>query len=172
MWECYKDASPPTLTCTGRSQKRICDISFAGIKFEEIRNAVGVQVQEYLESIDTHRKEMEKRVTTLNKEIKELTDKQERLLQLVETGETAAVLAAQRLEEIQIKLGELELQRNLGINKSDVYDRRFGLDIITKMSKRVNYSELDVEDRQTLLRILVDKIFLDKKGSVSIAWKE
>ena len=162
----------PTFTCTGRSQKKICSVSLAGVKLEKVRNTVGVEVQYYLENIETQRKEMEKRITKINKQINELTVKQERLLALVESGEIGAIVAASRLEEIQVQLSELELKRNLGINKSDIYDRRFGLDEFTKKSKRIDYFGLDAEHRQTLLRILVDKIFLDKNGNVSIQWKE
>ena len=162
----------PTFTCTGRSQKKICSVSLAGVKLDDVRNAVGVEVQAYLDNIDTKRKETEKRINKINKEIKDLTDRQERLLQLVESGEVGAVVATSRLEEIQNKLNELELQRNLGINKSDLYDKRFGLDEFTKMSKRIDYLSLDAEKRQTLLRILVDKILLDKDGNISIKWKE
>ena len=122
--------------------------------------------------LDTKRKENEKRIKKINKEINDLTDRQERLLQLVESGEVGATVASSRLEKIQVQLNELELQRNLGINKSDVYDKRFGLDELTKMSKRIDYLSLDAEHRQTLLRILVDKILLDKDGSISIQWKE
>ena len=31
----------PTFTCTGRSQKKICSVSFAGVKLDNVRNAVG-----------------------------------------------------------------------------------------------------------------------------------
>lgn len=174
--ECHmavKMQTKPTLTCTGRSQKKICNVSFRGLKLETVQENVAIQVQERIDNFDKFAKEQSERKLKLANEIKKLQKQMEKLIEISKFSNKSADVLAHEIDNIQSKIDELQLKLKLNINTHDVVEIRLKLKSIYDVhGENLNYRELGTEYRQTVLKALVDKIYLHNDGKIDIVWKE
>ncbi|MCM1126333.1 MAG: recombinase family protein [Lachnospiraceae bacterium] len=80
----------PTLTCTGRSQKRICSVSFKGLKLETVQDNVAILIQERLEKLNEEVEEKFKKRVVMERGIKELERQLNNLIDLIQFSENIA----------------------------------------------------------------------------------
>lgn len=169
----------PTLTCTGRSQKKICDISFKGIKFETIRENVAIQIQEYLNNLNVTVEEKQRRHRRTLAEIEKLQKRLRNLIELAGDSDEVSNELKHDVRELTIQIKEKQLGLKMD-SADDVISLRLGLANHTNFVSifdedgRVifEYKDLNDEMKQTILRATVNKILVHPDGTVSIDWKE
>ena len=163
----------PTLTCNGRNQKRICDVSFKGLKLETIRENVAVEVQDRIDNFDKFVRNKNKQRIKVEKEIAELQDQMARLIEISKYSTKSADILAKEIDDIQTKINTLQLKIKLNINSHDLIEIRLKLKSIFDFENAtLDYRSLDIEKRQTVLKALVEKIYLHKDGTVNMVWKD
>ena len=169
----------PTLTCTGRSQKKICSVSFKGIKLETVQDNVATQVQKYLENLNETQIKKTYKMRQEQKEIAKLEKELEKLMELAKFSDNIAERVKVEIDSLIVKIKEKQLKL-----KTDRKDDIIGLRLATGGDIEIlrsifdedgtlvfNYSDLDIERKQMILRVLVDRIYVYKDGSVNIEWK-
>ena len=163
----------PTLTCNGRNQRKICDVSFKGLKLETIQENVAVQVQDRIENLDKFAKEKHTQKVKTEKEIEALQEQMAKLIEISKYSTKTAEILAKELDDLQTKINTLQLKQKLNINSHDIIEIRLKLKSIFDVDNMtLNYRALDTLTKQTVLRALVEKIYLHKDGTVNIVWKE
>lgn len=167
-----KMRAKPTLSCYGRTEK-ICGVSFRGIRLETVQGNVAGQVQERINNFNKFVEDRHKQKKRTEQEIQKLQDQLMQLIEISKISTKAVDVLAKEIDDIQTKINELQLKQKLNINTHDVVEIRLKLKSIMDVDGRpLDYGALGTEDRQTVLRALVNKIYLHKDGSVNIAWKE
>ena len=165
----------PTLTCNGKNQRRICNVSFAGLRLETIQDNVAVEVQNYL---SVFQKKLAERYRHKEKEEKKIYDLQNKLNKLVDiaaTSKTNPEALSKKMDAIQDEIYDRQLKIKLHYDARDLLELRTELNafVVDKSGKaNLDYAKLDTEKRQAVLRLLVDKILLENDGSVQMMWKE
>lgn len=99
----------PSLTCTGRSQKKICDVSFKGIKFDAVRENVGIEVQNHLDTLYYTQNEKNKKRNILRKEIKDLEKQLDNLIDLATVSDSVSDVLKKRINDLTIAIKEKQL---------------------------------------------------------------
>lgn len=80
------------------------------------------------------------------------------------------------IEERQKQLADVNYKMQIDVSPSDKIEYRV-LKILQQINpqlvnvKNVIYEELDEEQKQALLKIVVNKILLDESGNIEIEWK-
>lgn len=168
-----KMQAKPTLTCNGRNQKKICDVSYKGLKLETVQENVAVEVQDRIDNLDKHIKNKRKQKAKIEKEITDLQEQLEKLIEVAKFSTKTADVLAKEIDDIQTKINTLQLKLKLNINSHDLIEIRLKLKSIFDVEKQtLNYRELDTLTRQMVLKALIEKIYLHKDGTVNIVWKE
>lgn len=163
----------PCLTCTGRSQKKICNVSFKGLPLETVQENVAAQVQERIDNLDRYAAEQSQKKIILMHQISELQKQMDRMIELAKFSTKSVDILAKEIDDIQSQIDEKQLKLKLNINSLDVVEIRLKLKSVYDVhGDTLNYRELSTELKQTVLRTLIDKIYLSKNGSVKIVWKE
>lgn len=172
----------PTLSCTGRSQKKICSVSFKGIKLEEIQKQVGDMVQEHLSGLHATARKKQMRRNKTKKEIEKLEKEFKNLVEIARYSEGLSDALKLDMDKLIVKIKEKQLSLKMD-RAEDVISLRLGgtnisgmgMDMIDIFNKNgdllINYNDLDAERRQMILRVLVDKILIKADGTVKIEWK-
>lgn len=168
-----KMQTKPTLTCTGRSQKKICDVSFKGLQLETVQENVAEQVQSRIDNLDRFALEQSQKKLKLMHEIDELQKQMEQMIEIAKFSTKSVAMLAKEIDDMQTQIDERQLKLKLNINNLDVVEIRLKLKSVYDVhGDTLNYRELPTELRQTVLRTLIDKIYLHKDGKVDIVWKE
>lgn len=169
----------PTLTCTGRSQKKICDVSFKGTKLETIQRNVAIQVQAHLDNLNkTMYQKQKQREETLN-EIARLQKRLRNLIELAGDSDEVSNELKHDVKELTMQIKEKQLQLNMD-SADDLISLRLGVasqptfaSIFDENGRVIfEYVDLDDERKQMILRVLVNKILVHSDGTVTIDWKE
>lgn len=167
----------PTLTCTGRSKKKICDVSFKGIKLETVRENVAIQVQEYLNNLSELIKEKKRQQQKTNSEIEEMQSRLKNLISLVGPGEEVPDELRQEIRDVTLQVREKILKQKMDA-VDDVIGLRLGITdqkifggIFDEDGRVIfEYVNLSDERKQTILRAITNKILVHSDGAVSIDW--
>ena len=168
-----KMQAKPTLTCNGRNQNKICDVSFKGLKLETVQENVAAEIQDRIDNFDKFVKDKHKKRVAVEKEIAQLQEQMMRLIEISKYSTKSADILAKEIDDIQTKINTLQLKIKLNINSHDIIEIRLKLKSIFDIDHdALNYRALDTEKRQTVLKALVEKIYLHKDGKVNIVWKE
>lgn len=167
----------PTLTCNGRNQKRICDVSFKGIKLEQVQMNVGLQVQEYLANLYKTQQEKRKAQIELQKEIAKLEKQLDNLIDLAQISDSVEDSVKRRINNLTISIKEKQLKLKLDNAEDLITLRCSGLSSAQSLFDSngnilINYMDLDTTRKQAILHILVKKILVHSDGSVDIEWLE
>lgn len=163
----------PTLTCTGRNQKKICDVSFKGLKLEAVQENVATEVQERIDNLDKFVRDKHDQKEKVEKEIDDLQTQMARLIEVSKFSTKSADILAKEIDDIQTQINTLQLKIKLNINSHDLIEIRLKLKSIFDADKTtLDYRALDTVTKQTVLRTLIDRIYLHKDGTVNIVWKD
>lgn len=163
----------PTLSCSGRAQRLGCDVSLAGIRLETIQDKVNTEIQKYLDDFEKQQKKKQQKVNRDKKKLKQLEEELVNLIDVAKQGKIASDILARDIERTQLKINELQVNIQLDVNATDLIDFRVGIIPIDKEKQtKVIYADLDTEKKQSILKILVDRILVDSDGNVEIVFKE
>lgn len=156
----------PTLTCTGRSQKKICSVSFKGVKLKTVQENVAAQVQTYLENLNETQMEKNNRRKKEKKEIAKLEKELERMINLAKYSDNIAERVKIDIDNLIVNIKEKQLKLKTD-RKDDIIGLRLAAGGNRETLKSIfdkdgvlmfHYSELDIERKQMVLKVLVDKI--------------
>lgn len=163
----------PTLTCNGRNQNRICSVSFKGVKLEQLQDAVSKEVCEYLKTIHEKQLIKQKRRRKTRKEIKELEEQLENLIETASYSKNVASVLGEKIDFISKQIDKKQLDLKLDVDNRDLIEIRTDtLSIFDKEGNLlIDYNELNTEKRQVILRVLVEKILVSSDGKIKIVWK-
>ena len=160
------------LVCRGRGQNKICDVSYAGIKFDDVRNEVAVQIQNYLDDFEDYHNQKLSEKKRLQSELDELVARRDKLIDLAMFSDNVDEAVKSRLDKTQNEIKALQLKQKMNIDTRDVVETRLGISSIFELMGNNQYAYLTDEVKQTILRALVDKIYLDANGKVKIVYKD
>lgn len=161
----------PTLSCHGRSTVHVCDVSFKKIRLENILQAVAVEVQKYLNKMDKIQQKKHKQLIELDEQIKSLQKEIDNLITIAAKSDTLSEAVTNQIEQRQIKLHELELKKQMDVSTSDMLDFHIGYDVMTGLPLKIVYNDLDTEQKQAIVKLLIEKVLLNEDGSIKIIWK-
>lgn len=153
----------PYLGCYGARVLHACDASFKGIKFEQLREELGVQMQTELNAVScqvvadlTKQLAADRKITRLKQEI-------DNLLEVVSYGGETAKLVYSKIESKQHQIKELELNAYL-----DAYvTERLGL----SYDIPIKWKRLSDQQKKRVTHALIEKILLYEDGTLEIFWK-
>lgn len=176
-----KMRSYPSLTCTGRDQRKICSTSFAGIKLAPIQEKVSEAVQERLRSLYETTAQKRQRREKLTEEIATLEKQLNNLIDLAMTSDSVRDAVKSRIEALTITINEKKLSMvfddddyTIGLRvHSDMHlqGRKLLSAITADGDVLFEYKDLPVEKKQTVLRVLVKRVLLHPDGTIEMDWK-
>ena len=169
---------PPTLTCSGRDIAKVCDVSFRGHKLDEIRTQVNKEIDLYLQNLNHTLDEKRKEHKQIEKQIDKLEKKLNNFYELAGDAETVSPALKEKIKKTNEEIGNLHLKLKTD-NLDDVIALRLGIfnhsaiaSLFDAKGKLIiDYTNLDIEKKQTILRVLVDKILVKKDCSIEIVYK-
>ena len=114
--------------------------------------------------------------TTFQKQADSLQTEINNLISTLAVNPTIAETITKAIEEREQQLAEINYKIQADIAPSDKIEyrvlkvlQRTGAETIT--AKDTIYKDLATEEKQALLKILVNKILLDESGNIEIDWK-
>lgn len=169
----------PTLTCNGRNQLKICDVSFKGLRLETIQENVDEEIGKYLLSLKRTRLEKESNQKKIKRKIADLEKQFNNLLEVASFSDELSSSLKIKLDKLIVEIKELQLKLKLD-NTEDIIYLRLGnthKDLYHSIfydggKTKITYKDLNTEQKQTILRVLVNKIFVKNDGSVDIEYKD
>ncbi len=153
----------PYLGCHGRYTLKTCDASLKGVRFQDIQNQVGNEVQKELDKI------AESIVTEIisdqekENHIRELKAKIDNLLELVALGGESAKTVHSKIEALQQEINEIQLTEFMNtkaVERLRISDR---LPIV--------YNRLSTDEKKSICQQMIEKILLSSNGDMEIIWK-
>ena len=163
--KCYNKSTNgmPYLSCYGKYGLKSCDVTFHGVKFEDIQKKVGNQIQEELDKVSTLI--MEEIISNKQKEdkIKALKDKMDILIDLACCGGESVNSVHSKIEKIQQEINEIQLSEFMS----------------TKITERLRISEclplvydrFSTAEKKSICQEMIEKILLSSNGDIEIIWK-
>lgn len=169
----------PTLTCNGRNQKKICNVSFAGTKFETVQRNVAYEVNKYLQGLNETVEQKHRKANQTRKRIAELQKQLDNLIELAAFSDNIAETVKIKIDNLTVQIKNLQLklktddaqgiiELRLGLHKNSAFSSLYDSD----GNLILDYDALDTDMKQMILRVLIDKVLVYKDGSVKIEWKE
>lgn len=176
-----KIRSHPSLTCTGRDQRKICTNSFAGIKLSVIQDQVAEAVQERLKGLYETTAQKNQRRKELTEEIARLEKQLNNLIDLAMTSDSVSDVVKSRIETLTVSINEKKLSMvfddddytiGLRVHFDANSPERMLLSAVSGYGDVLfEYKDLPVEKKQTVLRVLVKRVLLHTDGTITIDWK-
>lgn len=160
-----------TISCVGRSEYRgHCDASFKGIRLADIQEKVAIEIQTYFDNFSSKVEQEELQKKSLRNQIDKLKKEIDMLIEVSLTDELLRKATFDKIRDKQRQLSEIEVQYlNFNVGSDRVEDRVLKHTI--RQNGEIIYRNLTTEQKQSLLKILVKKVFLSEDGSVRIEWK-
>lgn len=167
-----------SMSCSGRSEMRgLCNISFKGIRLEGLQEQVANNVQHYLDHYKENHNTWLAKKAKLNADAEKLEQEIANLISQMASNPSIAKSIAKGIEEREQKLSEIQYQIQMDISTGDKIEYRV-LKILEQINpphdllKTAKYEDFDKEQKQSILRILIDKILLNEDGTISIQYNE
>lgn len=140
-----------------------CEQTYKGLDLEQLRKDLGEQVQLFLNKIamdivraGTLRRQQQE-------EIDKLRSQMENLLELASMGGKSAKSIHEKLEELQKKIDEKELENYMNYHFTDNLHINYNIPI--------KYSRFTDEEKKAVCQYLIEKIYLKPNGDLEIIWK-
>ncbi len=166
-----------SMSCIGRSELRgVCDISFRGIRVKSVQEKVGIEMQKYLNNFMENQEKWKQKKEEYQSQIDKLSNEINNLVSLLAENPEVNKPLMSGIEERQKQLADVNYKMQIDVSPSDKIEYRV-LKILQQINpqlvnvKNVIYEELDEEQKQALLKIVVNKILLDESGNIEIEWK-
>ena len=157
------DKGVPYLGCHGRYTLKICDISFKGVRFADVQERVGNEIQKELDKISMMI--MDEIISNKQKEdkIKGLREKMDKLIELASIGGESINVVHSKIEKLQQEINEIQLSEFMS----------------TKITERMRISEclplvynrFSIEEKKSICQEMIEKIYLSSNGDIEIIWK-
>lgn len=165
-----------SMSCVSRSELRgACDASFRGIRVPEIQEKVAIEIQKYLNDFVKNQEKWKKKKEEYQEQAEKIeTEIRNLVLNLALSPEADRAIIS-IIEEKQKELAEVNVKMQLDVSPSDKIEYRV-LKILQQINpkniniKDVKYNELGEEEKQALLKILVEKILLFEDKNIKIIW--
>ena len=149
---------------------------FRGIRVEHIQEKVGIEIQKYFDNFVKNQEKWKKKKEEYEKQAEKIeTEIRNLVLNLAQSPEIEKAITNVIVEK-QKELAEINVKMQLDVSPSDKIEYRV-LKVLQKINpeniniKDVKYSELGEEEKQALLKILIEKILLFEDKSIKIIWK-
>ena len=166
-----------SMSCIGRSELRgVCDISFRGIRVKSVQEKVGIEMQKYLNNFMENQEKWKQKKEEYQSQIDKLSNEINNIVSLLAENPEVNKPLMSGIEERQKQLSDVNYKMQIDVSPSDKIEYRV-LKILQQINpklvnvKNVIYEELDEEQKQALLKIVVNKILLDETGNIEIEWK-
>ncbi len=155
--------SKPYLGCYGAKSLHCCDARFKGIKFEQLRKNLGLQMRSELDKVAQQivfdlakQQHADQKITQIKKEI-------DNLLEVASYGGETANLIHSKIEEKQHQISELELDAYLDTRVTDRLSLPFDIPI--------KWTSLSDDQKKIFTHTFIEKILLHEDGTLEIFWK-
>ena len=138
-------------------------MSLKGVRFADIQNKVGFEVQKELDKIaQTIVTEI---ISDREKEnhIKELQSQIENLLELVALGGESAKVVHSKIEKLQQAINEIQLTEFMNAKATERLRISDRLPIV--------YDRLSIDEKKSVCQQMIEKILLSSNGDIEIVWK-
>lgn len=153
----------PYLGCYGHYGLKICDATFKGVKFIDIQEKIGTEIQKELDKISKIiLQEIAKDMHKENR-IRDLKAQMDNLIELASLGGESAKAVHGKLEKIQQEMNEIQLSEFMNTRAtqpSQISDR---LPLI--------YHRLPDDVKKSICQQFIQKILLSPNGDIEIVWK-
>ena len=153
----------PYLGCYAKYTLRTCDVSLKGVRFADIQNQVGNEVQKELDKIAGSI--VTEIISDKEKEnhIKELKTKIDNLLELVALGGESAKTVHSKIEALQQEMNEIQLTEFMNTKVTERLRISDRLPIV--------YDRLSTDEKKSICQQMIEKILLSSSGDMEIVWK-
>ena len=153
----------PYVSCYGHYSLKVCDAKFKGVKFKEIQEKVGIEIQKELDKIGMDilqemidKKQRESKITTYQEEM-------DKLIELYVLGGESARIVHKKIEDLQQKISEIELNEFLDTRTTERLRIKDRLPLV--------YKRMTVDEKKSICQQLIEKILLSETGDIEIIWK-
>ena len=151
------------LRCHGQRVLKCCDKIYSNVDFETIREDVRKQVQVFLDDVAKDIIQVKILRAKQKKEIEELQQQLDNLMNLVAMGGKSAKSVHAKMEELQMLIDKKELENYKNYVFTDNLHIRWSIPI--------KYSRFTDEEKKAVCQYLIDTIKLKENGDLEIEWK-
>lgn len=164
---------PPTITCNGRNLRKVCKVSFKGIRFENIQNDVGRNINDYLRCEQQKLKNIESRKECLRLRIQKLEEQLDLIGKQSYTNTNNKRNIEKKIEKLSKQIDAERIKLKFETDDRDLIELSSIMGNSSFDSESVmDYDQLGTEKRQKVLDVLVDKILLNDDGSIKVLWRK
>ncbi len=155
--------SKPYLGCYGARTLHCCDVSFKGIKFEQLRENLEIQMRSELDKLAEQIVFDLAKQQNADRKINEIKKEIENLLEVAAYGGETANIIHSKIEEKQQQISELELDAYLDTRVTDRLSLSFDIPI--------KWDRLSDDQKKIFTHTFIEKILLHEDGTLEIFWK-
>lgn len=153
----------PYLGCHGKYTLKVCDVTFKGVRFADVQDKVGKEIQKELDKIaKTIIDEIASDKKKENK-IHELKDKIDRLLDLACLGGESVNMVHSKIEALQQEINEIQLTEFMNTKTTERLRISDRLPLV--------YNRLSTDEKKSICQQMIEKILLSSNGDMEIVWK-
>lgn len=153
----------PYLGCHGKYTLKVCDVTFKGVRFSDIQDKVGKEIQKELDKIaKTIIDEIASNKKKENK-IHELKEKIDRLLELASLGGESVNMVHSKIEALQQEINEIQLTEFMNTKTTERLRISDRLPLV--------YTRLSTDEKKSICQQMIEKILLSSNGDMEIIWK-
>lgn len=167
-----------SMSCSGRSEMRgLCDSSFKGVRLEGLQEQVASEIQYYLDHYKENHNAWLAKKAQLKADEQKIEQEIDNLVLQMADNPSISKRIAKSIEKLEQKLSEIQYQLQMDVSTGDKIEYRV-LKILERVNpphdllKTVKYEALDKDSKQSILRILIDKILLNEDGTISIQYNK
>lgn len=153
----------PYLSCYGRFGLGVCDIKFNSVKFNEIQQRVGEEIQKELNKIGNEI--LEEILNNKHKEnrIGEIQEQIDRLVDLVACGGDSVKVVHKKIEALQQQINQIELNEFMSTRTTERLRISDRLPLV--------YGRMSENEKKSICQQMIEKILLSRNGDIEIIWK-
>ena len=161
-----------TLSCVGRSEyKGYCNASFRGIKLADLQKQVAFEMQDYLDNFGEKVTTEVKKKQALRSQMDKLKKDIDSLIEISLQDELLKEATIDKIRTKQKQLTEVELEWGNAVYNTDKIESRV-LHHPVRFDGEYTYDNFSTEQKQSLLKVLVNKILLHEDGTIKLIYNE
>ncbi len=153
----------PYLSCYGKYGLKSCDTTFHGVKFYDIQEKVGNEIQKELDKIAQGILSEIASDTKKENKIKELETRIDNLLEIASLGGESAKVVHSKIEKLQEEINEIQLSEFMNTRATERLRISDRLPLV--------YKRLSTDEKKSICQQMIEKILLSSNGNIEIVWK-
>lgn len=166
----------PYLDCYANRSLHTCNHKYNKFDFFDIQASVGAEMQKQLDTINETMAQKRKIRKDKRKQIEELAERLNVLLEISSTSDLMAQATIKQIEKIQRQINELELDIQMNTDILDEIAINHFTEPMFYMGGTdefsLDYSSLSVDEKKYVVNRFIDKIILDEETeTIHINWK-